>query len=125
MPCVPSDADSKNRNMILINTTFSIDTNIREEFVRFLFDTYIPLAKACGAYNPLLTAIKMKPEPNIITGQPTVCLALQMRMPDSQALTGFRREALPRIHQAIGQSWGPAAGMFETEMDVIKSPEND
>lgn len=105
--------------MILLNTTFSVDSPIFDDFISFLKETYIPLALTCGMYSPLVCEVCVPSEKNTLTGKPTRSIALQMRCPDRKTADDFRKEILPNLCYVIGDSWGPAVAMFDTELNVV------
>lgn len=111
--------------MILLNTTFCVDEGVREEFIGFLKETYIPVAQAAGLTAPLLTGVRGQAEPNIVTGQKCRSVALQMRAPSEEVLDAFCSDILLQLYNHIGRTWQASVGMFETRLDVIYNPANE
>lgn len=110
--------------MILVNTTFCVDSAIAQDFINFIADRYIPLSSASGLYAPLLTEMRCPPETD--TPVPPRTFALQMRAPSQKTLDEFRQSVLPGIYRRIGAKWGMGVAMFESTLDVIHDfPQND
>lgn len=110
--------------MILINTTYCVDQNRFDDFVKFLIDTYIPLAQASGMRRCLLTRVReAEPQVNALSGQLTSSVAIQMRAPSEDVLAEFREEILPNFYHALGSEFGTSVCFFETALDVIHDPE--
>ena len=103
--------------MILINTTFCVDKGISEEFISFLRDTYIPLAKDSGMYAMLLS--EMREQEQDPHQSPTRTLALQMRAPSSAVADAFCEDVLTQLYNYIVETWGQRVVLFETILDVL------
>lgn len=113
--------------MILINTTFCVDSPMADTFIDFIKDTYIPLALSSGLHSPLLTRINAGEEnsKNELTGAESSSYALQMRAPSADILAEFRADILPNLYYVMGESWGPSIQLFETELEVVYDPAKD
>lgn len=105
--------------MILLNTTFCVDDNIVAPFIDFIREVYLPLADSSSLHSALLTEVRVAPETNTLTGQPSRSFALQLRAPSQEAADEFRRDILPEIYALIGKQWGAGVGMFESVLDVV------
>lgn len=104
--------------MILFNTTFAVDSNIADDFIEFIRDTYIPLAEGSDLYGFLLTEMHGEASTNSLTGENVRTFALQMRSPSRKIMDEFRQSILPNIYQYI-TNWGMGVSMFESQLDVV------
>lgn len=108
--------------MILLNTTFSVDNNIADDFIGFIREAYIPIAHASGLYAALLTELRAPTEDNALTHEHTRTFALQMRAPSQRIATEFHDDVLPNIYHEMGSMWGMGVAMFESTLDVLHDP---
>ncbi len=76
-------------------------------------------------YAPLLTRVKADNGENVLTGHICQSYALQVRVPSARHLAEFRADVLPNLYYVIGESWGPAVQLFETELEVLLDPAKD
>ena len=107
--------------MILVNTTFSVDSSISADFIDFIKETYLPLAESSGFYAPLLTELRAPSEPDA-DGNPQRTFALQMRAPSQKTVTDFRNDILPHIYGSMSKLWGMKLALFESTLDVVHDP---
>lgn len=105
--------------MMLLNTTFAVDANIARDFIRFIDKEFLPVAASEGLYSALLCNIRTATEKNLLTGQPTLCYALQMRAPSPEHADKFKTDRLPELYTEISRRWPSAVAFFETTMDVV------
>jgi len=101
--------------MILVNTTFSIESSAVASFTDFITKTYIPAAEKAGMYDLLLCEVRERENGN---GTHRT-FALQMRAPSQDALDGFSAGPLAKMYRFIGRKWGQRIALFETVLDVI------
>lgn len=105
--------------MILVNTTFSIESSAAASFTDFITETYIPTAEKAGMYGLLLCEVREREN-----GDGTHrTFALQMRAPSQLALDRFSSGPLTKMYRFIGRKWGQRIALFETVLDVIHDAE--
>lgn len=101
--------------MILVNTTFSIESSAAASFTDFITKTYIPTAEKAGMYDLLLCEVRERE-----TGDGTHwTFALQMRAPSQETLDLFSAGPLDKMYRFIGRKWGRRIALFETVLDVV------
>lgn len=105
--------------MILFNITFSVDTCLRDEFLKYLRESYIPAALACGMCSPVLSRPRFEPQPNMLTGHDSESYALQMTAPGDDSLEELGDAALPALYNKVNH-WGAAVTLFPTVLDVME-----
>ncbi len=103
--------------MILVNTTFSVDNTIVDDFRQFIIDEYIPSAiKMCHAYAPLLTALRQGQGPDDPSSS---TLALQMRLPRQKDEQVFASEFYQALFGKMALRWGKKVLYFSSVLDVL------
>ncbi len=108
-----------NAKMILVNTTFCVDSNIATPFIDFIREVYLPLADSSGMRSALLSELRTPVEQNNDAGQQTRTFALQMQIPSQKALEDFNADVLPEIYRLMASQWGLGVAMFESTLDII------
>lgn len=107
--------------MILLNTTFSVDDAIADDFFDFLRRRYVPAARRCGLGSPLLGKVRVDAERNFVTAGASHSYALQLLAPDSAAADAFvSGHQLPLLAE-MSAKWGPSVTYFCTALDIVDS----
>ena len=107
--------------MILLNTTFSVDDAVADDFFDFLRRRYVPAARRCGLGSPLLGRVRVAAERNIATAGASRSYALQLLAPDAAAADAFvAGRQLPLLAE-MSAKWGPSVTYFCTALDIVDS----
>lgn len=106
--------------MILLNTTFSVDSNCIEFFTDFMKNQYVPVAKESGMTGIILSRIRTPAEKNILTGMMARCYALQMIAPGQVAADKFARGTESELLALLQKQCSNGVAMFKTTLDIIE-----
>ena len=105
--------------MILLNTTFCVDSDVRLAFVDFLIKNYIPAALNAGMAAPVLSSLMAEPQLNILTGKKSGSIALQIQAQDEITADQWRKNILPPLLAEINHRWGVAVSLFDTSLKIL------
>lgn len=105
--------------MILLNTTFSVDSDCVDIFTEFVKNEYAPAAAQAGLSRLSLVNIRMRPELNILTGKHASCYALQVFAPSQLVADKFTGGCESELVAALIEKCGNGVSHFQTVMDVV------
>lgn len=101
--------------MLLYNTTFAIDPQIEEEFLRWLRDEFIPSATADGDYfdTPELFRVENR------TAGDALSYALHMRALSAEDINLWYEDHGSRLFDTLIRRWQGRAAFFSTTLTAI------
>lgn len=103
---------------MLINTTFSVDSDCIDGFKAFVTGRYAAAAKDAGMERITLLNIRVRPELNMLTGKHASCFALQMFAPNRIDVDKFANETEAVLFEELFKQFGNGVTNFRTVMDV-------
>ncbi len=103
--------------MTLYNTTFAIDPELRDEFIAWLRDEFIPTATADGEYFEsarLFTVDTLQPDSEALS------LALQMETSEVDNINLWYADHGSRLFDHIMNRWPGRAVFFSTTLTGVE-----
>ncbi|MCM1505202.1 MAG: DUF4286 family protein [Muribaculum sp.] len=100
--------------MIVVNTTFHVETAVEREWVAWIHATYLAMAVATGVmYSPLFMRIRSHVEGG-------TAYALQMQAESESDAERWLDDIQPKLLTEMYSHWGERVLYFTTIMDEVK-----
>lgn len=109
--------------MILINTTYSVDDPVADDFIQFVFAHLRHRMLRAGMTQMKLGRIRADGDRNAITGHMAHCYALQFVAPSQEVYDAFACGTLHDMTNDIVNRYGTGIAMFTTAIDLITAPD--
>ncbi len=99
----------------ILNTSFHMDETIKNDFIAWIKETYIPSALQSGVFGrPLLTKIMTVVEPG------TVSFALHLVCGDLDKANNWHDNEGARMREMLSRRFGQRVVFFSTYMEEIE-----
>lgn len=100
--------------MLLINTTFLVESGVEREWTSWAYDVYIPATKAVGGKSAKLLHILADPQ------QQGVSYALQFELADHAAADRWLDCHQPALLGVVARRWQQRVLHFTTVMEEVE-----
>jgi len=101
--------------MVLLNTTFYVHVSVKDDFIRWMREKYVPAAMASGVFaDPVFSLVEHKVEPDALT------YAVQLKARDVAAARDWHDSGAGcGMRNAIMKQYGQKVLFFTSFMDIL------
>lgn len=101
--------------MVIVNTTFCLHPEIKDEVLSWIKSSYIPSAKKCGAESEMLTRVLVDAPDG------TLSYALHITFPTLEQAQKWNGGVGDSLRHILAQRYGERALTFHTLLEIMNN----